>query len=156
MSSVIPLPGGGKIVKTNCFECHAKCGVLCEVDANGKLVGVKGNPEDPRSEGRMCSKGLAAPRILYDPERLRYPLRRKEGTPRGGGQWERISWDEAIEWLAERVEEICDKYGAEAVAYGQGTGRGTNQWTSRSSNAGGAVNHSLSPGNICLVPMMVQ
>ena len=156
MSSVVQLPDGGKIVKTNCFECHAKCGVLCEVDKNGKLVGVKGNPEDPRSQGRMCAKGLAAPKILYDPDRLRYPLRRKAGTPRGSGQWDRITWDEAIEWLAQRIEEICDKYGAEAVAYGQGTGRGTNQWTSRSSNAGGAVNHSLSPGNICLVPMMVQ
>ena len=40
MDSVIPLPDGGKIVKTNCFECHAKCGVLCEVDKDGELVSV--------------------------------------------------------------------------------------------------------------------
>ena len=154
MSSVIDLPDGGKIVKTNCFECHAKCGVLCEVDKDGVLVGVKGNPDDPRSEGRMCGKGLSAPKILYDPDRLRYPLRRL--GERGAGNWEQISWDEAIEWLAGRVEALTAECGAETIAYGQGTGRGTNQWTGRAGNAGGRVHHSLSPGNICLVPMMVQ
>lgn len=154
MSSVVTLPDGGKIVKTNCFECHAKCGVLCEVDKDGVLVGVKGNPDDPRSEGRMCGKGLSAPKILYDPDRLRYPLRRLGA--RGAGEWEQITWDEAIEWLAQRVEALTAEYGAETIAYGQGTGRGTNQWTGRAGNAGGRVHHSLSPGNICLVPMMVQ
>ena len=154
MESVIPLPDGGKIVKTNCFECHAKCGVLCEVDKDGTLVSVKGNPEDPRSEGRMCGKGLSATKILYDPDRLRWPLRRT--GERGEGKWERISWDEALSWLTERVQALTDEYGAETIAYGQGTGRGTNQWTGRAGNAGGRVHHSLSPGNICLVPMMVQ
>lgn len=154
MDSVIPLPDGGKVVKTNCFECHAKCGVLCEVDADGTLVSVKGNPEDPRSEGRMCAKGLSATKILYDPERLRWPLRRK--GERGAGDWERITWDEALDWLEERVKALTEEYGAETIAYGQGTGRGTNQWTGRAGNAGGRVHHSLSPGNICLVPMMVQ
>lgn len=154
MSSVIHLCDGGKIVKTNCFECHAKCGVLCTVNAEGQLVSVQGNPDDPRNEGRMCGKGLSATRILYDPERLRYPLRRV--GERGSGQWEQITWDEALEWLAEQIRSIENEYGAEAVAYGQGTGRGTNQWTSRSGNAGGKVHHSLAPGNICLGPMMVQ
>lgn len=154
MDSQIPLPDGGKIVKTNCFECHAKCGVLCEVDKDGTLISVKGNPEDPRSEGRMCGKGLSATKILYDPERLRWPLRRK--GERGAGEWERITWDEALSWLTERVQALEAEYGAETIAYGQGTGRGTNQWTGRAGNAGGRVHHSLSPGNICLVPMMVQ
>lgn len=154
MSSVIPLPDGGKIVKTNCFECHAKCGVLCEVDKDGVLVNVKGNPEDPRSEGRMCAKGLSAKKILYDPDRLRYPLRRK--GERGAGEWEQITWDEALDWLVGRVQELSAEYGAECIAYGQGTGRGTNQWTARTGNAGGRVHHSQAPGNICLVPMMVQ
>lgn len=154
MSSIIPLPNGGKIVKTNCFECHAKCGVLCEVDKDGKLIKVKGNPEDPRSQGRMCGKGLSAARILYDPHRLRYPLRRV--GERGEGKWEQISWDEAMDWLVEKVKDITARHGAEAIAFGQGTGRGTNQWTARSGNAGGRVHHSLAPGNICLVPMMVQ
>ena len=154
MPSVIHLPDGGKIVKTNCFECHAKCGALCEVDKDGVLVNVKGNPEDPRNEGRMCSKGLSAPKILYDPDRLRVPLRRV--GERGSGQWEEISWDEALDWLVDRIHELTDEYGAETIAYGQGTGRGTNQWTKRAGHAGGRVHHSLAPGNICLGPMMVQ
>ncbi len=154
MNSQIPLPDGGKIVKTNCFECHAKCGVLCEVDKDGTLVSVKGNPEDPRSQGRLCGKGLSATKILYDPERLRWPLRRK--GERGAGDWERITWDEALDWLVDRIQTLTNEYGAETIAYGQGTGRGTNQWTARMGNTGGRVHHSQAPGNICLVPMMVQ
>lgn len=154
MSSITELSGGDKIVKTNCFECHAKCGVLCHVDSEDKLIKVKGNPEDPRSQGRMCGKGLSATKILYDPHRLRYPLRRL--GERGEGKWEQISWEEAIDWLSEKIKSITDEFGAEAITYGQGTGRGTNQWTSRSGNAGGRVHHSTAPGNICLVPMMVQ
>lgn len=153
-SSIIPLPDGGKIVKTNCFECHAKCGVLCYVDKDGKLVKVKGNPEDPRNQGRMCGKGQSATRILYDPDRLRYPLLRV--GERGEGKWKRISWDEAIKFLADKVKEITAEHGAQAIAYGQGTGRGTNQWTGRAGFMGGAVHHNTAPGNICLVPMMVQ
>ncbi|HZK42935.1 MAG TPA: molybdopterin-dependent oxidoreductase [Syntrophomonadaceae bacterium] len=153
-SSIIPLPDGGKIVKTNCFECHSKCGVLCTVDKDDKLIKVQGNPEDPRNEGRMCAKGLSAPEILYDPDRLRYPLLRV--GERGEGKWKRISWDEAIKWLADKVKAITAEHGAKAIAYGQGTGRGTNQWTQLGGFMGGEVGHSLSPGNICLVPMMVQ
>ncbi|MDO5042907.1 MAG: molybdopterin-dependent oxidoreductase [Slackia sp.] len=154
MSSVTNLPNGGRIIKTNCFECHAKCGVLCEVDKAGKLVNVKGNPEDPRSEGRLCSKGLSAKAILYDPDRLRYPLKRV--GKRGEGKWKRITWDEALDTIESTLKKIREESGAQAIAYGQGTGRGTNQWSIRMGMGGGAVHHAINPGNICLVPMMYQ
>ena len=153
-SSIIPIPGGGKIVKTNCFECHTKCGVLCTVDSDGNLVSVKGNPEDPRSEGRMCSKGLSATRILYSPIRNNYPLRRV--GKKGEGKWERITWDEAYDTIVNKLKEIEQEHGAEAIAYGQGTGRGYNQWTLRSGHSSGRVHHNFGAGYNCLVPMMIQ
>lgn len=152
MSAEIPLKNGGKLVRTNCFECHCKCGVLCEVDKDGNFVGVKGNPEDPRNEGRMCGKGLSAKQILHDPHRLRYPLKR--AGERGEGKWDRVTWDEALDFVAEKIKKISAEYGAEAIAYGQGTGRGTNQWTGRSAYGGGRVHHSLAPGHVCLGPML--
>lgn len=152
--SITILPDGGKIIKTNCFECHAKCGVLSHVNKDGILVKVKGNPEDPRSEGRMCSKGLSATRILYDPERTRYPMKRV--GERGSGKWERISWDEALDTIEAKIRSYTEEYGPGAVAYGQGTGRGTNQWTYRMSNANGVVRHLLAPGYLCLLPMMLN
>ena len=74
-ASVTVTSDGGRIVPTNCFECHSKCGVLAHVK-DGKLIKIEGNPEEPRSKGMICSKGFAATQMLYSPDRLNYPLRR--------------------------------------------------------------------------------
>lgn len=150
-SSIIPKPDGGKIVKTNCFECHAKCGVLAHVDSSGKLVKVEGNPEDPRNQGRMCPKGRSAVQILNDPHRVNYPLKRV--GKKGEGKWEKISWEEAMDTIEKRLKEYKKNFGGESVVFGQGTGRGTNQWNHRLGNTMG-VNHWCSPAHICLLPLM--
>jgi anaerobic selenocysteine-containing dehydrogenase len=152
MPSVIPKPDGGKIVKTNCFDCHAKCGVLCHVDSKGKLVKVEGNPEDPRSQGRLCSKGRSAARILYDPHRLNYPLKRV--GERGEGKWEQITWAEAMDTIMKRINKYKKEFGPRSIVFGQGTGRGTNQWNQRLGNTLG-VNHWCCPAHACLLPIMV-
>ena len=61
----------------------------------------EGNPEHPGSRGRNCAKGPATLNQVTDPDRILYPLRRS--GPRGGGSWERISWDEALDALAGRI-----------------------------------------------------
>ncbi|MDP4160299.1 MAG: molybdopterin-dependent oxidoreductase [Bacillota bacterium] len=152
MGSIIHKPDGGKIIKTNCFECHAKCGALCHVDSKGRLVKVEGNPEDPRNEGRMCPKGRAAINILYHPDRLNYPMKRVGA--RGEGKWERITWDEAMDTIYTKIMEYRDQFGPESIVNAQGTGRGTNQWNQRLGNTIG-VNHWLAPGHICLAPILV-
>lgn len=152
MPSIIPTADGGRIVKTNCFECHSKCGALCYVDKNGILYKVEGNPEDPRSEGRMCPKGRSAVRILYDKHRNNFPVRRT--GKRGEGKWERITWDEAMDEIVSRIEQYRREVGPESVVFGQGTGRGTNQWNQRLGIANG-VNHWCCPAHICLLPIMV-
>jgi len=75
---------GGEVtvIKTNCFECHSKCGVLAHVK-DGKLIKIEGNTEEPRSKGMICSKGFSATQMLYSPDRLNYPLRRTNPKERG-------------------------------------------------------------------------
>ena len=92
-----------------CYECAAGCGTVArvmaserEIEIGGEVVRQKvaaikkleGNPLDPVSGGRLCARGHASLQSLYNPDRLRGPLKRS--GPRGSGQFEAISWDEAI------------------------------------------------------------
>lgn len=153
MPSIIHNEDGSRIVKTNCFECHSKCGALCYVDSKGILTKVEGNPEDPRSQGRMCPKGRSATKILYDEHRNNYPMKRV--GERGSGKWERITWDEAMDDIVAHIERYRKEVGPESIVFGQGTGRGTNQWNQRLGIANG-VNHWCCPAHICLLPIMMS
>jgi anaerobic selenocysteine-containing dehydrogenase len=144
---------GVKAIQTNCFECHSKCGVISYVK-DGRLVKVTGNPADPRSRGVMCSKGQAATQVLYSPDRLDYCLRRTRPKTDPDPGWERISYEEAMNIVSDRIETYRQEFGARSVAVGQGTGRGMNQWTLRLGNAIG-YNHGVGPGHICMGPMLL-
>ena len=100
-ASVTLTSDGGRIVQTNCFECHSKCGVLVYVDQNERVYKVTGNPADPQNKGTVCSKAQAAKEILYHPERVNYPLKRV--GEKGEGKWERISWDEAMDTISSKL-----------------------------------------------------
>ena len=90
------------LVPTTCFNCESACGLLAYVDRDsGQVRKFEGNPEHPGSRGRNCAKGPATLNQVTDPDRILYPLRRS--GPRGGGGWERISWDEALDALAARI-----------------------------------------------------
>ncbi|UCF57804.1 MAG: molybdopterin-dependent oxidoreductase, partial [Deltaproteobacteria bacterium] len=142
-----------EVVKTNCFECHSKCGLFSYIK-DGKLIKVEGNPEEPRSEGLLCSKGLAATQMLYSPDRIDYPMKRT--NPKGADDpgWVRITWDEALDTIVNKILENREKYGPYSVVIGQGTGRGTNQWNQRLGVAIGH-NHWLCPAHVCLLPIML-
>ncbi len=109
-----------KFIKSTCKSCHGGCGVLATVE-NGKIIRVEGNPESP-TRGTMCAKGLASIQEVYNPNRIMHPMRRK--GERGGGEWEIISWEEALEIIAAKIKESIARYGASSVAVCQGTGRG--------------------------------
>lgn len=115
-----------KVIKTACRACIANCGVLATVK-NGRVVSLRGNPEDPMSKGRMCAKGLSGIQALYHPNRNKYPMKRV--GPRGSGQWKRISWDEALETIAKKLMETREKYGAEAVFCSTGGGGNPEIWS---------------------------
>lgn len=100
--------------------CHGGCGVKVFVQA-GKVIKVEGDEDHPFLNGRLCPRALALTQYMYHPDRLRYPQKRV--GERGEGKWQQISWDEAFDTCESRLREIRDKYGAESIVFGQGTGR---------------------------------
>ncbi len=89
------------LIPTVCFNCEAACGLLAYVDRETmRIQRFEGNPAHPGSRGRNCAKGPATINQVNDPERILFPLRRKPGTERGGGQWERTSWSEVLDTFA--------------------------------------------------------
>jgi len=92
------------LVPTICFNCESACGLLAYVDKETFAVRkFEGNPAHPGSRGRNCAKGPATHNQVYDPERILHPLKRV--GERGEGRWKRISWQQAIDEIAERMRE---------------------------------------------------
>jgi anaerobic selenocysteine-containing dehydrogenase len=92
------------LVPTLCFNCESGCGLLAYVDKDTYEVRkFEGNPVHPGSRGRNCAKGPATHNQVYDPERILYPLKRV--GKRGEGKWERISWEQALAEIAEKMRE---------------------------------------------------
>src|SRR2546428_11635610 len=105
-----------QLIPTICFNCEAGCGLLAYV--NKKTLRVRkfeGNPEHPGSRGRNCAKGPATLNQVEDPERILYPLKRA-GT-RGGGKWERVSWDEALDDIAGRIRKALQEERRNEIMY---------------------------------------
>ena len=146
---------GVKIVKSACYSCNMCCEVLVFIDeVTGEILKVEGDPDSPITRGLLCTKGLAARDLVYNPGRLRYPLKRV--GKRGEGKWERISWDEALETIAGELLRYRERYGPEGVAFLQGTIRGWSRVYSRLANAFGAVNHGAAGWAQCLWPRLVD
>jgi len=140
-----------KIIRSICFECHSRCGVLLEVK-EGKLVGIKGDKEHPISHGYLCSKGRACMEIIYHPERITKPLIRT-GVKRKG-QFEASSWDQALDVIAGRLLDYREKWGAESVVIGTGTTRGMGPWINRFLTLFGSPNY-MAPANMSGGPLEV-
>ncbi|OGP96038.1 MAG: hypothetical protein A2157_04815 [Deltaproteobacteria bacterium RBG_16_47_11] len=98
--------------------CHGGCGILVHI-SNGRAVKLEGDPDCPNNEGKLCPKGRAGLDLLYHPDRLKYPLKRVGS--RGEGKWQRISWDQALDEMAEKLMAIRTQYGPWAFAAGDGT-----------------------------------
>jgi anaerobic selenocysteine-containing dehydrogenase len=93
-------------------DCPDTCGVITDVH-DGRAVGFRADPEHPITRGWLCAKVRPYLDHVYHPERLLYPLRRT--GPKGSGQWERVTWQAAIEEIAGRWREIITQDGAEAI-----------------------------------------
>ena len=85
------------------------------------------------------------------PYRLKYPLKR--AGEKGEGKWKRISWDEALDTIAQKMKEAIEKYGPFSIAISQGTGRGYNRYTHRLARSIGTGN-VISPGYVCHSPRL--
>ncbi|MFQ5879985.1 MAG: molybdopterin-dependent oxidoreductase [Dehalococcoidia bacterium] len=91
---------------SHCSMCFNNCGIKVH-RVNGVVVKIEGNPDNPAGLGRLCPKGLSGIQVLYDPNRVNYPLRRT--GPKGIGadpKWERITWDEAMDIIVEKLRKV--------------------------------------------------
>lgn len=112
-----------RIVHTVCsHDCPDSCAVLVTVDDNGRAVKVQGDPAHPVTQGFLCGKVAKYLDRVYSPERILYPLRRKAGAAKGPlkrgeehNAFERVSWDEALDAIAARLQRISDEFGPESI-----------------------------------------
>jgi thiosulfate reductase/polysulfide reductase chain A len=93
--------------------CTVRCPIRVEVE-DGVVKWIEGNPHDAGMAGRLCAKGSAGIAMLYDYERPQHPMIRT--GKRGEGKWRDASWDEALDFIADKLKGIIDQYGARAVA----------------------------------------
>lgn len=141
-------------IRTACRGCHGVCQVIVHRHAGtGRILKVDGDPESPTSQGYICPKGRSAPDFIYHADRLLHPLRRKGS--RGNGQWERISWEEALNEITGKFDAIRKESGPEYVALCQGTGRPYTEFTARFIHAFGSPNF-VSPGHNCFLPRNIS
>ena len=111
-------------IRTACpAHCGSNaCGIIAHVK-DGKVTKLEPAPFPDNYYRRICQKGLSSLQILYHPDRIQYPLRR--AGKRGEDKWERLSWDEALDYIAERLKDIAAKYGNRSAAWvigGPGSG----------------------------------
>lgn len=138
-------------VRGYCALCTAHCATITTVE-NGRVVRLDPDPDHPNG-GVICLKGKAAPELLYHPDRLNYPLRRTRPKGDADPGWQRISWNEALDAIAERLGAIRQRYGPQAVALVKGTPSGTSvddaeRWLARFLNSFGSPNWS-STTHVC-------
>ena len=103
-----------RIIASTCEECSVRCGSLIHL-RDGAVVKITGNPDHPHSRGAFCIKGAQAPVTAQaHPDRPLHPMRRI--GLRGAGQWERVTWDAALEAIAARLVQIKAVHGARAIS----------------------------------------
>jgi anaerobic selenocysteine-containing dehydrogenase len=116
---------------------------------NGRIVKVTGDPDHPINRGVICERGRLMPEHVYHPQRLNHPLKRV--GKKGGGEWQKISWDQALDEVAAKLSALRDRYGAETLTFTHGTKR-TYQWDCRRFfNLFGSPN-TCGVNNICMCP----
>ena len=145
-----------KVVNTSCGMCYVGCGIKVSVE-DGVVVNIEGNPDSPQNKGNMCAKGKAGFMNLYNPNRVKVPLKRtnpKKGINEDPG-WKEISWAEAMDTVVAQFERIRDTpkklwiQGWDVVGDGRfwfsalGSAFGTNQVNVASSPTCGKVVHPV-------------
>jgi len=107
----------GQWHKTGCVMCAQNCGLELLIEDN-RIVRVRPDKENARSEGYSCRKGLNVAYHQHHADRLTHPLKKVDG------RFERISWDQALDEIAGKMRDIVDRHGPRALAYMGGGGQG--------------------------------
>ncbi|NEV61881.1 molybdopterin-containing oxidoreductase family protein [Thiorhodococcus minor] len=129
--------------KSTCYECDANCAIEVELDSAGEPLGIKG-PDCPRCYAQIDRRN--------HPERLLYPLKRV--GPKGSGEFERISWGEALDTIAGRLAGVKAEHGAPSVAFFAGYTKEARPQLQRLAHAFGSPNY-LTESGCCFSATMV-
>ena len=137
------IPGedtGIEIRHSICDICTpgAHCGLDVYVK-DDKILKVEGTKGFPGSNGKLCTKGACNRQYVYRENRLKYPMRRI--GPRGSGQFERITWDEAYSQIAAKLKQIKAEHGPESVAWYTGYSKWYRPWLHRMAHSFGSLNY---------------
>lgn len=137
------LPGkntGVTLHNTFCDICAPgpHCGVTCYVK-DGEIIKVEGTDAHPTNHGKLCARGYAARDYIYRKDRIKTPLRRV--GEKGSGQFEEISWDEALSTIAEKLKEIKNQSSPHAVAFYSGYNKWYRPFLQRLAYTFGSVNY---------------
>jgi len=109
---------GEQVLITACGICDSACAIRATVQ-DGVVRFLEGLPGDFQGQGKLCGKGAAGAGFLYDPDRLKYPMKRT--NPRKGPNEDpgfvRISWQEALDTIADRIRSYKSRHGAESLLF---------------------------------------
>ena len=97
------VPGMDYWKASTCGMCPAGCGIIVRTREH-KANKIEGNPLHPVNRGALCARGQAGLEVLYNPDRIKGPMKRV--GERGEGKWEEISWEEGIKTLADKLKEL--------------------------------------------------
>lgn len=130
---------GIEVKRSFCSICEPlfHCGMNAYVKDN-EVIKVEGIPGYPMSNGMLCTKGAANREFMYRKDRLQYPMRRV--GPRGSGEFERITWEEAYEEIGRRLPAIKERYGAESVIFFAGYAKWYRSFLQRLAHGFGSPN----------------
>ncbi|MBW2610012.1 MAG: molybdopterin-dependent oxidoreductase [Deltaproteobacteria bacterium] len=138
------IPGEGtgiEVKKTICSICNplSHCGIDAYVK-DGVVIKVEGTKENPHNAGTLCSKGASSRQYIYHQDRIRTPLLKK--GDRGSGEFEPISWDDALDLIAERFIKLKEESGPESVVFFAGYSKWMRPFLKRLAHSYGSPNYT--------------
>lgn len=150
LRGIIPeLTEGVELKKSVCSICDptTQCGLDVYVK-DGEVIRVEGSKDHPKNEGTLCSKGAATRQYVYSPERLETPLKRVGA--RGSDEFESITWDEALDTIADKLNHVKEDVGPESVVFYTGYSKWYRPFLQRLAHIFGSPNY-LTESSTCAV-----
>ncbi len=108
------IPGVATWYSSVCQQCPSGCGIVVKIQ-EGQAKKIEGNPSHPVNRGKLCARGESALQVLYNPDRVKNPLKRV--GKRGAGEWEEISWDQAYQILVRALKQVQDENARNQLYY---------------------------------------
>lgn len=138
---------GAEMVPTFCALCTSRCGAIATVE-NGRLTALSADPSHPTGRA-LCIKGKVAPELVYSPDRLTHPLKRTAPKDADDPGWVQVSWDEALDAIAEQMKALASEHGPETVAFNTASPStsalsDSRHWVQRLRRAFGSPNQAVS------------